>query len=247
MVKIFIDPGHGGTDPGAVANGMEEKKLTLAIALKIRDLLLKYEGVQIKMSRAQDETLTLQQRSSMANSWGADYFISIHINAGGGRGYEDFIYTSPSKRSIDYQNIMHEEIIKKTGMADRGKKRGNFHVLRASTMPAILTENGFIDGTADAANLRQPSFIESVATGHVNGLVRIFGLKRKNEPTPERKLTGMKPNWADWQWQEAESTFRKAREQGILSSDEWEKKAAAKDLTFDELEFLNLVLTGRGL
>lgn len=71
--------------------------------------------------------------------------------------------------------------------------------------------------------------------------------KVSKEPTPERKLTGMKPNWADWQWKEAEQIFKKAREKGILNSDEWEKKAASKSLTFDEIEYLNLVLNGRVL
>lgn len=65
--------------------------------------------------------------------------------------------------------------------------------------------------------------------------------------TPERKLSGMKPNWKDWQWKEAAEIYKKARVKGILSSDEWEKKATAKNLTFDEIEYLNLVLNGRKL
>ncbi|GIN60546.1 hypothetical protein J27TS8_05390 [Robertmurraya siralis] len=63
--------------------------------------------------------------------------------------------------------------------------------------------------------------------------------------TSERKLSGMKPNWKDWQWKEAAEIYKKARVKGILSSDEWEKKATAKNLTFDEIEYLNLVLNGR--
>ncbi len=247
MVKIFIDPGHGGTDTGAKANGLLEKSLTLAIALRIRDFLMDYENVQVKMSRETDKTVTLKQRTDMANSWKADYLLSIHINAGGGEGYEDYIYTSPSKASVANQNILHAEVIKQTGMVDRGKKRRNFHMVRESNMPAILTENGFIDHRNDAANLSRSSFIEKIGLGHVNGLVQIFGLKKKVPSTPERKLTGMIPNWADWQWQEAEETFKKARDKGILNSDVWEKKAADKKLTFDELEFLNLVLSGRAL
>lgn len=245
MVKIFLDPGHGGNDPGAAGNGLLEKNLTLAISLRIRKFLAEYNNVQVRMSRETDKTLTLGQRTDMANSWGADYLISVHINAGRGTGYEDFIHTSPSRASITYQNIMHEEIMQQTRWGvDRGKKRGNLHMVRASNMPAILTENGFIDNASDAAKLKQSSFLDNIARGHVNGLVEIFRLKKS---TPERKLSGMKPNWANWQWEEAEAIFRKAREQGILNSDEWEKKAAAKNLTFDELEFLNLVLNGRVL
>lgn len=244
MVKIFLDPGHGGNDPGASGNGLLEKDLTLAISLRIRNLLLDYENVQVRMSRDTDRTLSLSQRTEMANSWGADYLISIHINAGSGTGYEDYIYTNSSQASVRYQNTMHEEIIQQTGWIDRGRKRGNLHMVRESNMPAILTENGFIDHASDAAKLKQSSFLDKIARGHVNGLVEIFKLKRL---TPERKLSGMKPNWANWQWEEAQTILRKAREQGILNSEEWEKKAASKNLTFDELEFLNLVLNGRVL
>lgn len=251
MVKIFIDPGHGGSDPGATGYGLLEKNLTLAISLKIRDLLTNYQNVQVRMSRETDKTLTLSQRSQMANTWKADYLISVHINAGGGTGYEDYIYTSASGKSAQNQSIMHTEILKQTNLVDRGKKRASFHMVRASNMPAILTENGFIDHPNDAGKLKQSSFIAKLAQGHVNGLVKIFDLKTKSQPSPtpipERKLTGMIPDWADWQWKEAESIFKKAREKGVISSDEWEKKAAAKNLTFDELEFLSLVLGGRVL
>lgn len=184
LVKIFIDPGHGGSDTGAAGNGLLEKNLTLSISLKIRDLLGNYENVQIRMSRDDDSTLSLNQRVEMANSWGADYFVSVHINASGGSGYEDYIYRSASSRSVQYQDIMHEEIIQNIDLRDRGKKSANFHVVRETNMPAILTENGFIDNASDAAKLKQSSFIYDIAEGHVNGLVRIFGLKAKGPKPP---------------------------------------------------------------
>lgn len=191
MVKIFIDPGHGGTDPGASGNGLVEKHLTLAIALRIQALLANYENAQVKLSRGDDRTLSLKQRTDMANVWGADYLLSIHINAGGGEGYEDFIYTSASTKSVAYQNVMHDEIIKQIGLKDRGKKRGNLHMIRESKMPAILTESGFIDNNGDAAKLKQSAFIDKIALGHVNGLIKIFGLNQKvsvPKPQPTGKL-----------------------------------------------------------
>ncbi len=105
MAKIYLDPGHGGTDPGAQGNGLQEKNVTLAIALKVRDILNRdYEGHTIRMSRSSDVTVSLPQRTNDANSWGADYFVSIHINAGGGTGYEDFIYNgSVSSQDISYR------------------------------------------------------------------------------------------------------------------------------------------------
>lgn len=66
--------------------------------------------------------------------------------------------------------------MKVVNFADRGRKQANFHVLRESNMPAILTENGFIDTVADANKLKQASFIQAIAQGHVNGLVRAFNL-----------------------------------------------------------------------
>lgn len=86
MVKIFIDPGHGGTDPGAVGNGLQEKNLTLQIATRVKNILLaEYNNVTILMSRTGDTFPTLQDRTNQANAWGADFFLSIHINAGGGQ------------------------------------------------------------------------------------------------------------------------------------------------------------------
>src|SRR5690606_41103646 len=78
MAKVFIDAGHGGSDSGAVANGLKEKDLTLAIA-KECEKALKAAGVQVKMSRTGDTYPSLSARCQAANSWGADLFVSIHI------------------------------------------------------------------------------------------------------------------------------------------------------------------------
>ena len=180
MVKIFIDPGHGGSDTGALGNGLQEKDLTLAIATRVRSILLaEYSNVSILMSRMKDETVTLTQRTNAANTWGADYFLSIHINAGGGTGYEDYIYPGSSSLTATYQVNMHSEIMKLMKLTDRGRKTANFHVLRETHMPAILTENGFIDTGSDAALLKSGSHLDVVARGHVNGLVKNFNLTKK--------------------------------------------------------------------
>ena len=182
MVKIFIDPGHGGADSGAGGNGLAEKNVTLSIATRIRDILLKeYQNVTVKMSRTGDQTVSLQQRTDMANAWGADFYLSIHINAGGGTGYEDYIHDALSDRSrtADIQHIIHSEVTKLNNLIDRGAKKENFHVLRESTMDAMLSENGFIDTASDAAKMKDKGWIENVARGHVNGLAKAFNLQRK--------------------------------------------------------------------
>lgn len=191
-MKLYLDPGHGGSDPGATGNGLQEKTINLDIAIRIRNLLLSnYNNVSVKMSRTTDSTKSLAQRTTEANNWNADYFLSIHCNSfnGSADGYEDFIHNSLSDQSITarYQTIIHEEVSKVNQLRNRGKKKANFHVLRESYMPALLTENGFIDHSGDAAKLRDSSWRQRVAQGHVNGLALAFQLQPKNntpDPSP---------------------------------------------------------------
>jgi N-acetylmuramoyl-L-alanine amidase len=191
MVKIFIDPGHGGSDPGAVGNGLKEKDLTLAISKKIRDKLANYEGVQVKLSRESDTSLSLKQRTDMVNAWGADYLISVHINAGGGTGFESYTYNASyngKQETNRKRSILHAEIMRQlNGVRDRGMKEANLHMVRESKMESVLTENLFIDNVNDATLLKQDNFLDKIAQGHVNGLAVIFGLKQKaqSQPAPQ--------------------------------------------------------------
>lgn len=178
--KIMIDPGHGGKDPGAVGNGLKEKELTLDIAKRIKKILeTEYTGVEVRLTRESDTYLELSDRARMANAWGADFFLSIHINAGGGKGWESFRYSSASSRTVAYQNVIHPEVIRAAGVTDRGKKMANFAVLRETRMPALLTENMFIDNVQDAARLKNSAFLEKLARGHVVGMEKALGLKKK--------------------------------------------------------------------
>lgn len=202
MAKIFIDPGHGGSDPGATGNGLREKDLTLDIAKRIRKYLNdNFSGHTIKMSRSTDKTLTLTQRTNMANSWGADYFLSVHINSGGGTGYEDYIHNglSDSSSTAKLRNTVHAEIVKELSTwSNRGKKKANFAVLRQSRMSAILTENGFIDTKADAGNLKSSAFLNKIAKGHAEGIAKAFNLKRKVKQMS--KNTPDKVHKKGWDW-----------------------------------------------
>ncbi|WP_249869511.1 N-acetylmuramoyl-L-alanine amidase [Oceanobacillus saliphilus] len=183
-MKLYLDPGHGGNDPGASGNGLKEKNVVLDIALRIHDIITaNYEDVDVRMSRTGDSTKSLKQRTDGANVWGADYFLSIHCNAfnGAANGYEDFIHNSLSDNSqtARYQDILHDEITKVNQLRNRGQKKANFHVLRESNMPAFLSENGFIDYSGDAALMKQNTWKQNVAQGHVNGLARAFNLKHR--------------------------------------------------------------------
>ncbi|WP_284141055.1 MULTISPECIES: N-acetylmuramoyl-L-alanine amidase [unclassified Virgibacillus] len=207
MINIFIDPGHGGNDSGATGYGLEEKQLTLAIALKTRDILQnEYEGHSIMLSRTTDATLSLSQRTNMANSWGANYLVSIHINAGGGTGFESYIHNGSylGKGETDrLRGIIHDEIVLETNYGDRGKKEANFHMLRESNMSAVLTENGFIDHHADATKLASDAFLTKIARGHAVGLAKALGLTRKTASTlyieilADALWTYNTPDWND--------------------------------------------------
>lgn len=185
MIKVLIDPGHGGTDPGAVGYGLQEKDITLSISLMLRDILQKeYNKCDIKLSRTTDVSLSLKERTDMANKWGANYLISIHVNAGGGTGFESFTYNgkySQKQRTSELGKMIHEQIIQETLWSDRGRKEANFHMLRASNMSALLTENGFIDHEKDANLLKNNAFLWKIAKGHVKGLAHAFSLSTKEQ------------------------------------------------------------------
>ncbi|MYL44578.1 N-acetylmuramoyl-L-alanine amidase [Virgibacillus halodenitrificans] len=183
MKKIFLDKGHGGTDPGAQGNGLVEKDINYLIGEHTKWYLNKYySGFQLMESRPGNETVFLQERTDMANAWGADVFLSIHVNSGGGTGFESFIYNGTvTNEDIALQNIAHAEILSTMNnygfIRDRGKKVANFHVLRESRMPAVLTENLFIDDVNDAAKLKdKDGFLQDVGHAHARALAQFLGL-----------------------------------------------------------------------
>src|SRR5690625_231566 len=93
MARVFWNPGHGGSDSGARGNGLKEKDLVLTIARKADKYLKEnYDGVVTKIYRSGDQLHSLTAIANEANKWKADIFISIHINAGGGTGFESYIY-----------------------------------------------------------------------------------------------------------------------------------------------------------
>lgn len=199
MLKVCIDIGHGGRDPGSVANGLKEKDITLKIGMKLRDILAsEYTGIKIMLTRDRDVTKSLAERTKEANRWGADCLVSIHVNAGGGTGWEIFIYNGKvSNTTKKLQSAVHSavrRVLEKYDLRDRGKKQKNLHMLRESRMPAILTENLFIDHVVDAKLLKDNTFIENIARAHAEGIANAFGLKkgRGNGSHPKRKSTKSK-------------------------------------------------------
>ena len=118
-MKVFIGVGHGGSDPGAVANHTKEKDLNLSIALACKDFLVKH-GVSVKMSRTKDENDPLSDEIRECNAYGPDLAVDIHNNAGGGDGAEACYPYGGGKSNTLAENILAE--IVKIGQNSRGAK-----------------------------------------------------------------------------------------------------------------------------
>jgi N-acetylmuramoyl-L-alanine amidase len=191
MLKIALDAGHGGTDPGASGNGLKEKDITLDICKRIEAGLKAYEDVTVIVTRPEDVFVSLDNRTKLANSEKCDVLLSVHINANAAptaKGFQSFVYTKIDAKTAAYQNVMHQEIFNYVykGIADdRGKAQANLHMCRESNMAAILTENLFITNSGEAAKLADPNFRQKIAQGHINGLEKFLGLKKSAQPPPQ--------------------------------------------------------------
>ncbi|WP_196345687.1 SH3 domain-containing protein, partial [Paraclostridium sordellii] len=171
--KVFIDPGHGGQDSGAVGNGNYEDELNLAVAKKVEQKL-RSKGIEVKMSRYSDEFISLSDRAKMANQYDPDVFISIHQNSSdsmSANGTETYYHTRKGEYSHYAQNIQ-SSAINETGSRNRGIKSANFAVLRETNMPSALFESGFITNPTESANLANPNYQEKLADGIANGIER---------------------------------------------------------------------------
>jgi len=183
-MKICLDPGHNdhGADTGAEGNGLREQDLTLDIALRLRPLL-QANGITVVMTRegglvSDNSTLvaSLQSRIDVAENAKADVFLSIHVNAGGGTGQEILIQGTGGNAER-FANIMLPHLVQAGNWYNRGVKVQNIMVLRETTMPAILTENGFIDTGSDAQKLANPDFRQQLAVAHAKGVCEYFGIQ----------------------------------------------------------------------
>ena len=170
--KVFIDPGHGGYDNGAVQNGVFEDEINLQIAQKI-EAKLKAKGVQVKMSRYDDTYLSLTERTTMANNWGSDIFVSIHQNSAtssSANGIETYYHSSrqdSKELAVEIQN----DLIQSTNATNRGVKTANYSVIQTASMPSNLVECGFISNPTEAKNLSSSSYQDKVAEGIVSGIM----------------------------------------------------------------------------
>lgn len=198
MKKIVIDAGHGIDTPGKrTPAGEREWTFNDKVACAVIDNLNLYKGVEIL--RVDDVTgkrdIPLKARTNLANGWNSDVYLSIHHNAfnnvwGNHGGIESYTMDHPqaNPESVQIAKLIHPKIVKTMGLRDRGIKRANFHVLRETTMPAVLTEGGFMDSLTDIKILRNDQKLKAQGMAIAEGLAKHFKLALKTAPINNEKV-----------------------------------------------------------
>lgn len=177
---IFVDPGHGGRDPGTQMRkwpNLKEKTLTLEVAKQVEQQLTTL-GYCVAMSRRSDSTVSLQRRVVMAGNNKASVFVSIHINSCPNKrisGAEIFYYSNPknaarTKSSQQLAQCLCKRFSQLLPIRPRGVKTGNFCVIRETAMPAVLIETAFITNAGEARLLSLPSFKTKLAVAIAKGI-----------------------------------------------------------------------------
>ncbi len=176
---ICIDAGHGGTDSGAVGNGIKEKDITLKTALKAGEVLKK-QGFDIVFTRVSDNYINLGERCRIANSKNADLFISFHVNSAGNSqasGTETLCFEKNY-----FAELVQKSLIDNLGTKNRGiKERKDLAVLNGTRMNAVLIEMAFISNFDDAKLLKSDLFIDDCVVSVAMAVCGYFGIKYKSD------------------------------------------------------------------
>lgn len=175
-MKIAVDPGHGGKDPGANYNDVLEKEINLDIASKLKELLEEADH-EVFMTRENDVFVELYERASIANENNCDIFISIHSNAAASpsaQGVETLHYPG-SEEGKKLAKLVQDELIKHLQRDDRGiKSRDDLVVLKKTKMPAVLIECGFVSNSVERHLLQSVGFQHLIAESIVEGVQKYF-------------------------------------------------------------------------
>lgn len=205
MAKVYLDPGHGGYDDGAVKY-VTEDAVNLVMALACRDYLIA-NGVTVKMSRTTDTGTSITSMANAANAWGADIAVSIHNNAGGGDGFEAYYGIGSDMSGSKGLAAAIEAEVKKIGQNSRGLKtkanssgRDYFGFIRLTNMPSIILEGAFVDNRADAAQIDTTAEQKAFGYAYARGILKYLGIADKGldgGKKPEVKPTPSKPAVVD--------------------------------------------------
>ncbi len=203
---VVLDPGHGGQDPGAsdLRRDLEEKRITLELAQRVRTILQKY-NVDARLTRSSDQTTDLDQRCLLANRFGADLFVSIHLNAAANSdssGIQTHILPPAgcpitesafvsSRDRVAFPGNRHDEanmvlgyylqrsLIKYTHLEDRGVRRSRFYVIRNVACPAALVECGFISSRNDRTKIMTSAYRDNVVRGIAEGILTYLNMVKR--------------------------------------------------------------------
>ncbi|WP_438444330.1 N-acetylmuramoyl-L-alanine amidase [Gorillibacterium sp. sgz5001074] len=194
--KVVLDPGHGGSDPGAIGvNGLQEKDVNLDIALKLREELVK-RGYEVIMTRETDAGLTLAQRVEFTDRIMPSLFVSVHANSykdSRTRGsmvlYYDKDYpqsdypasdamTALTPESKKLAQALQDNMVNRAGTVDKGLVPSAVYVARMGSVPSALVETAFLSNPSDAALLADDGFRSSVALGLAEGISEYLPAER---------------------------------------------------------------------
>ena len=194
MTKVYIDAGHGGSDPGAVGH-VVERDANLVVAKACKEYLDAH-GVNTKICRTSNKTNTsINSMTAAANNWGADYYISCHANAGGGVGFEAYYTVNGGEGKTLAKNIEIE--VKELGQKSRGlktKRNGSgsdyFGVIRLTNMPAVICEGFFVDNETDAKKFDTTAEQKKLGYAYARGVLKTAGIKDKGYSGGESASSG---------------------------------------------------------
>lgn len=170
---IVIDPGHGGSDHGAIRNNISEKNITLDISKRVQKLLEK-KGYEVYMTRETDETVSLQERVDISENVSPDIFVSIHVNSSNSEsphGLETHYYKN---NSLLLAKTVHASLLNNISANNRGLFKSKFYVINHTTAPAILVEIGFLSNPSERAQLVTESRKQATAKAIAEGINDYF-------------------------------------------------------------------------
>ena len=184
--KIALDAGHGGSDPGAVYKGRQEKEDTLDLTLAVGDILKK-NGIDVYYTRTTDEYETPFKKATDANNSGADLFVSIHRNSSENpnqySGVETLVYSDTGLKAEVARNINNQ--LEDAGFKNLGvDERKNLVVLKRTKMPAVLVEAGFINNDKD--NYLFDEEFDSIAQAIADGILESIPSGRPGNTTSNK-------------------------------------------------------------
>ena len=182
---ITLDPGHGGSDPGAIgASGLKEKQITLEISMRVKELLEK-EGAKVFMTRTTDKDVyapnasdraELQARVNVAEKHNSDLFLSLHINSSVNKsvgGFSSYYYPK-TDNDLKIAKAIQDKFAKNFGVDNLGVRQANFYVVKRCSMPATLLEMCFISNPKEEKLMKSKWFQKKTARLIVEGVKNYF-------------------------------------------------------------------------